>query len=200
MNEILFEWPFPGGSCIRIVRGDITEERVDAIVNAANERLAHGGGVAGAIVRKGGPEIQEESDAWVRRYGPVPTGSAAVTGAGRLPARYVIHAVGPAWGSGVEEAKLACAVRSALQRAEELGLRSIAFPAISAGIFGFPVADCARVLLGTIAAYLQERPTGPIQEVHVCLFDAKTAEIFRTEAEHRCQGRPQEAGETNARR
>ncbi len=198
MNELLFEWSLPGGSCIRIVRGDITEERVDAIVNAANERLAHGGGVAGAIVRKGGPEIQEESTAWVRRHGPVPTGSAAVTGAGRLPARYVIHAVGPVWGSGDEEAKLARAVRSALERAEELGLASIAFPAISAGIFGFPVAGCARVLLGTIAAYLQEHPAGPIREVRVCLFDAATADVFVAEAKHRSREPPREAGATDA--
>jgi putative ATPase len=199
MNELLYEWPFPSGACIRIVHGDITEEQVDAIVNAANERLAHGGGVAGAIVRKGGPEIQQESDAWVRRHGPVPTGSAAVTGAGRLPARYVIHAVGPVWGSGDEEAKLARAVRSALQRAEELGLRSISFPAISAGIFGFPVAACARILLRTISDYLREHPAGPVREVRVCLIDPTTAEAFRVEAERQSREPPQGAGAIDGR-
>jgi len=98
MNQVVREVTLPTGQVLRIVRGDITEERVDAIVNAANSHLKHGGGVAGAIVRKGGESIQRESDEWVRQHGPVPTGQVAVTGAGNLPAKAVIHAVGPVWG------------------------------------------------------------------------------------------------------
>ena len=94
-RKLLFEHQLTDGTWIRVVQGDLTRESVDAIVNAANEYLAHGGGLAGAIVRAGGKEIQHQSRQWVEQHGPVPTGSAAITGAGRLPCRYVIHAVGP---------------------------------------------------------------------------------------------------------
>ncbi|GAF90961.1 unnamed protein product, partial [marine sediment metagenome] len=107
MNDILHTHTRTDGRVLRVVQDDITEEQVDAIVNAANEQLAHGGGVAGAIVRAGGREIQDESRRWVREHGDVPTGGAAITGAGELKARYVIHAVGPVWGMGNEEALLA---------------------------------------------------------------------------------------------
>jgi O-acetyl-ADP-ribose deacetylase (regulator of RNase III) len=167
---------------LELVEGDITEMDVDAIVNAANERLAHGGGVAGAIVRRGGPEIQQESDAWVREHGRVPTGSAAITGAGRLPAHYVIHAVGPIWGSGDEDNKLAAAVRSALDLATERGIESVSLPAISAGIFGFPRERCARVILEAIGAVLREHPGENPQRVRVCLYGAEMAEVFVQEA------------------
>ncbi|ABP49870.1 Appr-1-p processing domain protein [Pyrobaculum arsenaticum DSM 13514] len=126
-----------GGVEVVLMKGDITEVEADAIVNAANSYLEHGGGVAGAIVRKGGAIIQEESREWVRRHGPVPVGGVAVTSAGRLRAKYVIHAVGPRCGVEPIE-KLGEAVRNALRKAEELGLSSIAFPAISTGIFGCP--------------------------------------------------------------
>ena len=99
-RRVLLERAIPGARTLRIVQGDLTEEQVDAIVNAANERLAHGGGVAGAIVRKGGRIIQDESSAWVRDHGPVTTGTAAITGAGKLKAKKVIHAVGPVWRGG----------------------------------------------------------------------------------------------------
>ncbi|MDZ7296341.1 MAG: macro domain-containing protein, partial [candidate division KSB1 bacterium] len=124
---------------IELVQGDITEMDTDAIVNAANERLAHGGGVAGAIVRKGGPVIQEESNAWVRAHGRVPTGGAAITSGGSLKARFVIHAVGPVMGSGNEGEKIRQATLASLRLAEEHNLASIAFPAISTGIFGCPM-------------------------------------------------------------
>ena len=150
MRQVLFEHTTSKEQVIRIVQGDLTAEAVDAIVNAANERLAHGGGVAGAISRAGGPIVQRESDAWVREHGPVPTGSAAITGAGALPCRYVIHAVGPVWGSGDEERKLASAVQSALDLADENDLRSVSMPGISSGIFGFPKPLCAEVMLRTI--------------------------------------------------
>ncbi len=126
-----------GEVSVVLLKGDITEVEADAIVNAANSYLEHGGGVAAAIVRKGGEIIQEESREWVKRYGPVPVGGVAVTSAGRLKARYVIHAVGPRCGVEPIE-KLGEAVRNALLKAEELGLASIAFPAISTGVFGCP--------------------------------------------------------------
>ncbi len=121
---------------------DITELEVDAIVNAANQYLEHGGGVAAAIVRKGGHVIQEESREWVRRYGPVPVGGVAVTSAGSLKARYVIHAVGPRCGIDPIE-RLREAVKNALLKAEELSCKSIAFPAISTGAFGCPYDKAA---------------------------------------------------------
>ena len=141
---------------LELVEGDITEMDTEAIVNAANERLAHGGGVAGVISRKGGPAIQRESDAWVRQHGLVPTGSAAITSGGDLKARYVIHAVGPVYDGTPHSAELlTSAVRAALHKADEHGLKSIALPAISTGIFGYPMEEAARVMLRAAIAYLQ---------------------------------------------
>ncbi len=184
-REILFEYTLDTGQTIRVVKGDLTQEPVDAIVNAANERLAHGGGVAGAIVRRGGRIIQEESNRWVQEHGPVRTGTAAITGAGSLPARYVIHAVGPIWGSGNEEAKLASAVRSALELAAEHGVRSISLPAISSGIFGFPKDLCAKVILDTVVDFLKAHPDSSVREVNLCNIDDLTANIFLEEARRR---------------
>jgi O-acetyl-ADP-ribose deacetylase (regulator of RNase III) len=185
MRQVLFEHMTAGGQIVRVVQGDLTAEPVDAIVNAANEHLAHGGGVAGAISRKGGPVVQQESSAWVRQHGPVPTGSAAITGAGALSCRYVIHAVGPVWGSGDEETKLASAVRSALDLAEEYGLRSVSMPGISSGIFGFPKPLCAQVMLRAIGEWLAEHPESGVREVNSCNIDALTARLFAEEAEAR---------------
>ena len=153
----------PGGPRLQIVRGDLTEEQVDAIVNAANAHLQHGGGVAGAISRRGGPQIQDESNTWVRRFGPVPHARPAHTHAGNLPCRYVIHAVGPVWGSGDEDAKLAAAVQGSLQVAGQLGLISIAMPAISTGIFGFPMKRAARVMLQAVRSHFEEDPTSSLE-------------------------------------
>jgi O-acetyl-ADP-ribose deacetylase (regulator of RNase III) len=183
MRQVLFEHMTPHGQAIRIVQGDLTEEDVDAIVNAANEHLAHGGGVAGAIVRRGGPAIQQESAAWVREHGPVRTGSAAITGAGTLPCRYVIHAVGPVWGTGDEEAKLSSAVRSALDLAEEHGVRTLSMPGISSGIFGFPKALCAGVILGAMRAWLAGHPHSSVRELNACNIDTQTAGVFCQEAQ-----------------
>jgi O-acetyl-ADP-ribose deacetylase (regulator of RNase III) len=188
MRQVLFERETPEGQVIRVVQGDLTAEEVDAIVNAANERLAHGGGVAGAISRKGGPDVQRESDAWVREHGPVSTGSAAITGAGALPCRYVIHAVGPVWGSGDEERKLASAVCSALDLADKNGLRSVSIPAISSGIFGFPKPLCAEVMLRAIRGWLSDHPEGSVREVNACNIDALTAELFAEEAQSQFGG------------
>jgi len=178
MGKVVASKELKGGRIIRVVQGDITEEPVDAIVNAANEYLAHGGGVAGAIVRRGGREIQEESDKWVREHGPVPTGGAAITGAGRLPARYVIHAVGPRWGMGNEEELLRRAVQSALNLAEEKGLRSISLPAISTGIFGFPKPLGTKVILKAILDYFSENPHSSLREVRLCNIDTYTTRLF----------------------
>ncbi len=161
---------------LRLMIGDITERDTEAIVNAANNYLKHGGGVAGAIVKKGGKIIQEESD----RIGFVETGSAAITSAGELKAKYVIHAVGPVWGQGEEEVKLKKAVISALKIAEEHRLRSISFPAISAGIYGCPKDMVARVLVQTVKEYLEGRDTS-LALVEFCLFDEDTYRYFKAE-------------------
>ena len=178
MNEILQTHTFPGGQRFEIVHGDITAETVDAIVNAANSRLAHGGGVAGIISRKGVPDIQRESDDWVRAYGLVSHDRPAFTGAGKLPCKVVIHAVGPVWGSGDEQAKLAAAVLGSLICAETLNLTSMALPAISTGIFGFPKDLAARIFLDTIAGYYQEHPRSSLRLVRLTLFDQPTLTIF----------------------
>jgi len=166
-----------GKTEIRLVKGDITEQDVDAVVNAANSSLAHGGGVAGAIVRRGGHIIQEESDIWVKARGPVPAGSCAITSAGNLAARYVIHAVGPRMGEGQEDEKLENATRSALITADKHRLKSIAFPAVSTGIFGYPADRCAVIMLQTSVSYVREE-TG-IQRILFCLFDDTMLNVFK---------------------
>ena len=160
---------------LKLIHGDITKESVDAIVNAANSQLKHGGGVAAAIVRQGGYEIQQESD----RIGYVPVGGAAITGAGKLPARFVIHAVGPRWGEGHEDQKLRNAVWNSLKLALERQFQTISFPAISAGIFGFPKERCARIILTTIEEFIRKYPDCSLKEVRVCLFDAPTLRAFQ---------------------
>src|SRR5574342_250818 len=154
MNTVLKERILSTGQTLQIVQGDLTAEEVDAIVNAANEHLQHAGGVAWAISKRGGPAIQKESDEWVRTKGTVSHAHPAWTSGGLLPAKYVIHAVGPVWGEGSEEAKLAEAVSGSLRVADELGLKSIAFPAISTGIFGFPKERAAKVILESIETYV----------------------------------------------
>ena len=188
MRQILLEHVLEDGQIVRVVQGDLTAETVDAMVNAATEHLMHGGGVAGAISRRGGPVIQRESTAWVRAHGPVPTGSAAITAAGSLPCRFVIHAVGPIWGTGDEEAKLASAVHSALDLADERELRSISMPGISSGIFGFPKPLCAHVMLGAILEWLGEHPESSVREVNACNIDGETARLFEAEARRRFEG------------
>ncbi len=165
---------------ITLVKGDITELAVDAIVNPANSNLVLGGGVAGAIRSRGGPEIQKECDA----LRGTPVGTAVITGAGNLPAKYVIHAVGPVMGSGDEDKKLAEATRSALEIAVEKKIRSIAFPAISTGIFGYPGDRCARVMLTTVTAFLADETQ--IDRVIFCLFDDDMFGIFEKELSRSC--------------
>ena len=140
---------------LRLVEGDITERNVDVIVNAANSYLKHGGGVAAAIVRKGGAVIQDESDMIITAKGLVPVGSAVITTAGRLPCKAVIHTVGPRMGEGNEDYKLRKAVKSSLLLASEKGFTSISMPAISSGIFGFPKDRCARILVEESKTFLE---------------------------------------------
>jgi O-acetyl-ADP-ribose deacetylase (regulator of RNase III) len=166
---------FPNGVVLELIEGDITEVEADAIVNAANSYLEHGGGVAGAIVRKGGYSIQEESREWVRRFGPVPVGGVAVTGAGRLRARFVIHAVGPRCGVEPIE-KVGEAVVNALRKADELGLSSIAFPAISTGVFGCPFDGVARVMAGAIRGVYGGLRS--VRRVIICLYGDEAFNVF----------------------
>ncbi len=165
------------GRVIRIIEGDITEEAVDAIVNAANEMLVHGGSVAGAIALRGGEVITRESHGWVEQHGHVPVGAAVITSGGNLPARYVIHAVGPVWdgGSRGEEQLLASAISSALNLADQHHLRSLAMPAISTGIFGYPKPLAIPTILQAIMQYLDGHPDSALVEVHIC--DRSTAAI-----------------------
>ena len=185
MNKSQSSFRLSANVTLSVVLGDITEESTDAIVNAANEQLAHGGGVAGAIARKGGPEIQAQSDAWVRANGPVATGSAVLLGGGQLKSKRVIHAVGPIWGSGDEINKLASAVKAALKCADDVRCKSIALPAISAGIYGFPAELCAQVLLGAVQEYVDGRPGTALREIRVLLFDDEMARLFTVEARAR---------------
>jgi putative ATPase len=185
VSQIIAERPLPGGQTIRLARGDLTQEPTDAIVNAANSHLAHGGGVAGAIVRAGGRQIQDESDAWVRLHGPVTHDRPAITSAGDLPSRYVIHAVGPIWGEGDEPAKLAAAVRGALELAEQKGLGSLALPAISTGIFGFPKELAAQVILRAVADFSTAHPQSGLRDIRLVLFDEPSVRIFADELARR---------------
>jgi O-acetyl-ADP-ribose deacetylase (regulator of RNase III) len=183
MNHVHKEYTFSSGQLLQIVRGDITAETTDAIVNAANAYLEHGAGVAGAIVRGGGPQIQAESNQWVREHGLVSYAEPAYTHAGRLPCRYVIHAVGPVWGEGDEANKLSAAIRGSLKRAEQLNLGSIAFPAISTGIFGFPKPLAAQVCLSAIQSYLVDNPNSSLKLIRLVLFDRETLQTFVEEWE-----------------
>jgi len=160
---------------LELVEGDITGLEVEAIVNAANEQLQLGSGVAGAIRQKGGPSIQEECN----RIGGTPVGTAVMTGAGNLKAKQVIHAVGPRMGEGDEDKKLASAVRAALALADRRGLRSIALPAISTGVFGFPLDRAARIMLTEIHRYLQGGTK--LERVVVCLYGGEAFAAFKRE-------------------
>lgn len=183
MSTLLTEYVSNSGQRIQVWLGDLTEEQVDAIVNPANSRLTHGGGVAGAIVRVGGYVIQEESNQWVREHGAVPTGQVAVTGPGKLPCKFIIHAVGPVWqgGNHREEELLQRAVRNSLLKADELEVTSLSMPAISSGIFGFPKPRCAAVLVRCVLDFFAEQPESQVREIHFTNFDQLTAGLFEAE-------------------
>jgi len=180
MSELLASIKLDSGQIIEARLGDITLEACDGIVNAANSHLAHGGGVAGAIVRRGGFQIQDESDMWVRNYGPVPTGQVAVTGPGDLLCKKVIHAVGPVWsgGSRGEDDLLRSAVNNSLLKAQELGLESLALPAISSGIFGFPKERCARLMVDAALDFFRLNPASTLRRICFTNIDQPTASLF----------------------
>jgi O-acetyl-ADP-ribose deacetylase len=163
---------FPYGKKLRLLIGDITRIPVDAMVNAANSALRGGGGVDGAIHRAGGPAIMRDLDAIRARSGGCPTGSAVVTGAGALPAKYVFHTVGPVYQDGRhgEPEQLASCYRTCLALAEQHGVGTISFPAISTGVYGYPVEEAATITLENIAAHLQQ-PDCALQTVLLVLFD-----------------------------
>lgn len=167
MKEIIIN-----NSKIRLVQGDITELDADAIVNAANAQLILGGGVAGAIRKKGGPTIQEECN----KIGEIFVGGAVITCGGTLKAKHVIHAVGPRMGEGNEDEKLRNAILNSLKLMDEHNLTTIAFPAISTGIFGYPVEKCAQIMVKMTKRYL--KGSTQIREVNFCLYSTSDFEVF----------------------
>lgn len=175
MNSAILE--IEGGGVLEVLEGDLTLLDVDAIVNAANSALQLGAGVAGAIRKRGGPSIQRECD----RIGFCPVGGAVLTGAGELRARHVVHAVGPVWGRQAEaesDRLLASACRRSLEVANGAELRDVAFPALSTGVFGFPMDRAARVLLETAAEHLRGERSS-VRRVVFCLFGIEAYEVFR---------------------
>jgi len=171
------EWISGTGRKIVLKEGDITRVAVDAIVNAANSALAGGGGVDGAIHRAGGPEIMRELDGIRARMGRCPTGSAVATGAGRLPAKHVFHAVGPVYRDGRhgEPELLASCYRKCLEMAEERAAGTVSFPAISTGVYGYPLEEAAAIAIGEVKAHL-EKPEGKVREVVFVLFGRQAYE------------------------
>lgn len=169
-----------GRTRVRLVRGDITRQETDAVVNAANSSLMGGGGVDGAIHRAGGPAILSECMEVRRSRYPdgLPTGEAVMTGGGSLKARHVIHTVGPVWrgGGSMEERLLAAAYRNSLRVAVENGLKSVAFPAISTGAYGYPVEKAAWMALKTVKAFIEENPS--LDEVVFVLYSERDYEVY----------------------
>jgi O-acetyl-ADP-ribose deacetylase (regulator of RNase III) len=159
---------------IELALGDITDAEVDAVVNAANNQLQLGSGVAGAIRRKGGPSIQAECD----RIGPVPLGEAAITGAGRLKVRYVIHAASMSLGQATTAEHLVASTKSSLLRADEHRLRSVAFPAIGTGVAGFPLDECARRMITTVREHL-DTVDSSLERVLFVLYDQAAYDAFK---------------------
>lgn len=164
-------------TALELTEGDITALEVDAIVNAANEYLQLGSGVAGAIRARGGPSIQQECDL----IGGCPVGEAAITGAGDLPARYVIHAVGPRASNPRADMLLSSAVTGSLAIAEKYQLSSVAFPAISTGVFGYPMDRCAQRMLAAISRYIREHENTTLRRVVICLYGQSAYDVFEQE-------------------
>lgn len=167
-----------GGAVLRVVEADLTTMDVDVVVNAANDHLAHGGGVAAALVRAGGPSIQHDSNAWIDEHGPLQPGQAAVTPAGAMPSTYIVHVVGPRYHAGQDNAGLLRqAVHAALQASADVRAAAVALPAISAGIFGYPPADAAAVIARACAEWLAHHPRA-LQTVWLVGYDGDAAELF----------------------
>lgn len=168
-----------GDTVVRVVLGDITRLEVDAIVNAANEQLAHGGGVAAAIAWAGAPDVDRESRSWIREHGSLGPGMAAVTSAGPMPADVVVHVVGPRYrAGGPNEALLREAIRAALDAAAASRARSVALPAISSGIFGYPRIEATKVITSEIGAWLRDHAEA-MDDIALVGFDQDAADDFR---------------------
>ena len=174
-GQLIDEFSFSNKKKITIVRGDITERKVDVIVNAANSYLKHGSGVAGAILKKGGRIIQVESD----RIGFVPVGNSVITSSGNLPCSAIIHTVGPRMGEGDEDNKLSRSIFNTLQLATKKEFKTISIPAISSGIFGFPKHKCANILLNETEKFLLNNKTS-LDTVEFCILDSETLDHFKS--------------------
>ena len=168
---------------LEVHQGDLTDEVVDAIVNAANSMLMHDGGLAAKIANRGGAVILRESAAWISEFGSVSHTNPAYTHAGNLPCKYVIHAVGPIWGDGDEEGKLGVCASACLSLAAKLGLQSIAFPAISTGIYHVPLEIAAEGMIEAIQGYAKVHNEGPILDIRLVLYDKQAAQVFTAIAE-----------------
>lgn len=179
MNTTLRTTNTPTGIEIKLIEGDITLSDAEAITNPANSQLAHGGGLAGLLSRKAGPALQLESSRWIKKNGPVSHDSPAYTRAGELPFKFVIHAVGPVWGSGDEERKLRAAVMGSLRLADQLEMKSLALPAISTGIFRYPVEEAARVILTAARDYSDENENPSLQEIQIVVYGSQSAVVFQ---------------------
>ena len=170
---------FPGGKKFEISIYDLLFEATDCIVNAANGGLSHGGGVAAAISKAAGPELDEEGDRIVREHGRIPVGEAVVTTAGELPFKGVIHAVGPRLGEGDEEGKIIQALRSAFTIAHERGWQSLSFPGISSGIFSVPHEVCARAYIKAVQTFWSDFPDSPLSLIRLVLFEGPLLDQVR---------------------
>jgi len=169
---------FKSGLSLEIHQCDITLMETDVIVNAANKYLSHGGGVAAAILARGGEIIQRESDQWIDAHGLINFSHPAYTSGGAMSCKYVIHAVGPVWGESDEDDKLSQAIQGSLKLANQLQVKTISFPAISTGIFGFPVERAAEIFLTNFKKYSDEQQTTTIRKIHMVLFDIRVLDIF----------------------
>jgi O-acetyl-ADP-ribose deacetylase (regulator of RNase III) len=178
MTRIIREKVFSSGITLQLTQGDITKVQADGLVNPANRQLSHGGGLAGVLSSKAGPALQNESNAWLAKNGPVDHKNPAYTSAGDLPHHYIIHAVGPIWGSGSEAQKLADAVVGSLSLANQLELTSIALPAISTGVFGYPLREAAEVILGQLVSYSLEEGKGSLSKLILVVYGDNAADQF----------------------
>ena len=192
-DHTLMEHKLPNGKRLKLLTGDITRVAADAIVNAANSALAGGGGVDGAIHRAGGPSIMQELDRIRARAGGCPTGGAVATGAGRLPARFVFHAVGPVYRDGRhgEPELLASCYRQCLALAEEHEVKTLSFPSISTGAYGYPIREAAQIALDEVLAHF-ERGRGSTQEAIFVLFSESDYRVYADGLSRKLQSRPPE--------
>ena len=177
--DVILRQEHSGGRVFEVVTGDLLQEPSDAIVNAANGQLAHGGGVAAVIARAAGPALSQDGDRIVSEQGVIPVGEAVVTTAGTLPFKGVIHAVGPHQGLGAEQDKLEKALRSAFLRADEKGWTSVSFPAVSSGIFAVPLEVCARAYFAAVRGFWADHPDSSVTSLRLCLFPGPLVDLMK---------------------